>query len=218
MAPVRKKAAVQPSPLGIELNPQELLKAGVLELYHQVTIDQIKDDKLRTVCAKYCSHLPRMREKGLGLFLQGPHGTGKTLVAALIAKAAIAASYQVAFTSLNGIVTMFAASWRSDIAKQSFEERIRESDFLVVDDLGKEWRNTSRLSEVIFDQIIRYRVMRQRPTILTTNESTQVIRGSYGDAVASLLKAGCIRVETGVLDYRTQVAQDNMQWWAGLNV
>jgi DNA replication protein DnaC len=73
---------------------------------------------------------------------------------------------------------------------------------LLLDDVGREWRNKSGLSEVTFDNIIRTRVQAGRTTIPTTNMSLKELAEGYGGGVLSLLAEKSVQFEFSGEDFR----------------
>lgn len=135
--------------------------------------DFIWDPKASQKVRKYISKIHEARIRGLGLYLWGGGGTGKSLAASLILKHAIKGGYQVVFTSLEETINMSNDTMYDKDAREKFQ-RILSVDFLVFDDIDKTF--ISSKSEYIqsrIDTIFRKRANSLLPTILTSNLSKQ---------------------------------------------
>lgn len=188
------------------VNEKLLLKAGILEEFWPLSLDDLENESVRNVVKDYIQNLYNARDQGIGLFFHGTNGGGKTMAGVEVLKAALEAGYTAQFASLGGIVQVFADGWTNPASKDKFERRIRDVDFLMIDDVGKEMRvSKSGLIEVVFDNVIRYRTFRNKPLILTTNSDIDAIETTYGKSVISLLRGKFLPVKVVTRDYREEV-------------
>jgi len=175
--------------------------------HNLINMDIAEGQKAYDTVKLYAENLVNARKHGVNLMLLGPNGTGKTLLATCILKEAIRQGYSVQMTSLGGIIEMYTDGWTNPDVRDVFNNRIKNVDFLLIDDVGKEYRaKSSDLVEVAFDNLIRYRSFRRKPFILTTNTDMQRLQSTYGRSLASLLQGKCMNVQVGGVDYR-QVIQ-----------
>jgi DNA replication protein DnaC len=101
---------------------------------------------------------------------------------------------------------MFAGGWRDDLLKEKMEKMIRNVDFLVVDDLGKEFKAQKiNLNQAALDSVLRHRVYEQLPIIITTNRSTNEIETDYGAGTMSLFREACKIINVTGEDYRQKI-------------
>lgn len=146
-------------------------------------------------------------QRNIGMFLYGSVGTGKTFLAIQILKAAEAKGYyNCMFICLSDIVSTFAGGWYDKAKQYSFEKEIMGADLLVIDDLGKEFKNN--LAESVFDKVIRYR---EKPTIITSNVDLKKIKLVYGDSIYSLFCSRLIPLDIVGYDFRQNVVSNNLQ-------
>lgn len=68
-----------------------------------------------------------------------------------------------------------------------YEESLRKSSILVLDDLGAEYHQEWVLSKV--DAIINERYNRMKPIIATTNLSNTELKGKYAERIIDRLRA-----------------------------
>lgn len=144
---------------------------------------------------------------GIGLILHGTGGTGKTLVATLLLKQLISKGQKGYFCTFNELLSSFTAGWRDPEDKKFFISNIKNSPFLVLDDVGKEMKGRSDLTEALMDEVLRHRVASLKPTILTTNYNFETLKAGYGTGVMSLLSERSISYEFTSQDFRPQVQQ-----------
>lgn len=182
------------------------MRHGILEDYHEADFSgfPIADKKgtiiperqaILTEVLEYASNLPNARKEGISIFLYGANGVGKTHLAVSIQKMAIRAGFKTQFANLSGIIKLLAKSWYDDEAAEMYERRVKNVDFLVIDDVGKEYKaKNNDLVEVSFDELIRYRSNRRLPFILTSNTKPEQMKDSYGNSVVSLVDGRCIKI------------------------
>lgn len=130
--------------------------------------------------------------RGIGLLLTGQYGVGKTLLATLLLKELIKMGYRCMATTFSETVEAFTAGWKSVDDQRYFREKFVNSDVLLLDDLGREFKSKNALNETTFDNLLRSRVQGGRPTLITTNMSMGQLQDGYGGAVMSLLREVCL--------------------------
>lgn len=148
----------------------------------------------------YLDKLDAYVTAGMGLFLPGTAGSGKTTVLNLILKEAVRRDYDCYATTFVGAIDEFAATWRDDAEKRKFATRFECSRVLGIDDMGKEYSN--KLSGHTLDRILRARDQEDRPTLVTTNLSGEQVHSGYGGPVLSLLVGRSIEVPLTGADFR----------------
>lgn len=145
-------------------------------------------------CQKYTEHAKIMCENGLGLYIFGPNGSGKTHLLACICNRLIEFGYRCYFTNFFEIFKAIKqANFIKDISESEFLNKINEVDFLFIDDLGKEFlarevgQNSAKwLEEKIFD-VINKRYNSKLPIIFSGNYSIQEL-GTVLDLDRSILE------------------------------
>lgn len=144
--------------------------------------------------------------RGIGLLMSGSYGSGKTMLATLLLKELIKKGYRCMSTTFANTVESFTAGWKSVDEQRHFRDKFVNSDVLLLDDLGREFKSKSALNETTFDNLIRTRVQGGRPTLITTNLSMDQLQDGYGGAVMSLLREVCLEYNfpDEVEDFRPQ--------------
>ena len=152
-----------------------------------------------------------------GLFLHGEKGTGKTKLAAIIANERAGAGKPVLFASVPDLMADIRASLSSGGTSERVQA-VKETPFLVLDDLGAE-KMTEWVGEQLFC-IVNHRYNEQLPTVVTSNYSpTQIIRhmatvdrggnvidDMQGQRIMSRIYGMCERVEIRGADWRMRGA------------
>lgn len=150
-------------------------------------------------------------QKGLGLMFQGDFGTGKTMLQALLAKDLVKSGYSVYMVKATSMIEMFTSGWRSDEERAFFQKKVKGSQVLVLDDLGKEIKTTNNLAQSTFDDVLRTRVQEGRSTLVTTNLTADEIDKGYGGAVLSMLRELSAFYEVKGADFREKSSQRTIQ-------
>ena len=190
-----------------KLTEKKMLSAGILEEFWNLDIDQFKGNEAVTkVVHEYLDNLDNARKRGISIFFYGTNGTGKTFLGVEVLKEALRKGYSAQFTSLGGVIQALTDGWYDAEKRRRYEERIRDVDFLMIDDVGKEMRvSKNGLTEMVFDNLIRYRSFRNKPMILTTNSDIESVENVYGKSIVSLLHGKFIPIRVVGEDYRKTV-------------
>jgi DNA replication protein DnaC len=160
--------------------------------------DMARDPASKRVVAavsRYIDELPENLETGRGLWLSGSTGTGKTTLAMLVSKLAIAQSYSVAVYSLPKLLAQIRRTYDSEPGGDSylsFFERLTSVDLLHIDDLGAEKRSDWVLEQLY--ALINERYEAQRSVMVTTNLPHEELEDQIGSRTVSRLSQICDEV------------------------
>ena len=159
-------------------SPEKLVQCGIYKRFQHVTFDYIKgfglpkDESIRYnfhIVEDFAHRLESYINAGTSLILAGGPGTLKTTMAVAILRQWIDRGHMGLFLPMVSLIdrlfTMREIS-REELAR--YEQRIKKTSLLILDDLGGE--NITQdwiLSKV--DSIITERYNRQLSTIITTN-------------------------------------------------
>ena len=90
----------------------------------------------------YANRFAEHKSKGIGILMMGPVGVMKTSLSVAIAQAVLKQKYSVQFIPmaelLDQILTMTRKKDPSEFLQ--FEERLRSTSLLIIDDLGAEYK------------------------------------------------------------------------------
>lgn len=171
-----------------ELTAARMSLHGIPAQYQSFELVGFPGDKdARNFVQEYILSLEDNFRNGRGIVFYGPNGTGKTSLGCMILKAALRVDHSAQVGAWPLILDARTQAWNNPAALQEFRLRIFHTEFLQIDDLGKEVGSGKELSVSVLDMVLRHRAGRNRPTILTTNADPVRIRQVYGDSVASLL-------------------------------
>lgn len=137
--------------------------------YWRARLDQAPAEAAR-LAANYLARFGELRGVGCGLLVLGAPGTGKTSLAAVIAKEVRAHAHTVFFTSAWDLKEAVRARTAFD-ADQTVIDRARSVELLVLDNLRPE-----DTADLIFGaraviELLAARAQRARPTLVTTRMS-----------------------------------------------
>jgi DNA replication protein DnaC len=102
------------------------------------------------------------------LLLQGGFGCGKTHLAAAIANFAVSMGVPTLFITVPDLLDLLRMSYQNK--ETTYEERfeqIRTAPLLILDDFGTQ--NATQWAQEKLFQIINYRYINRKPTVVTTN-------------------------------------------------
>lgn len=161
-------------------------------------------------CKKYCEVANTVLEKGMGIYLYGKKGTGKTHLTACMANDLIQQQKQVLFTNFFEISKMLRGTFNNSTESEAdYIHKLATVDFLIIDDLGTERVQASNggdlwLQEKIFE-ILNKRYNAKKPTIFNSNHFiTELIteRGVMDKTVDRIMEMSTAIIEITGESYR----------------
>ena len=143
-------------------------------------------------CIKYAS---LFSENSRSLLFQGGPGLGKTHLSLAIAGEVIEKGYGVIYVSSPDIFSRIENErFRGRLEDRGETESLLcECDLLILDDLGTEY--LSKFTSAELYNIINTRLLRNKPSIISTNLSIQEMQNAYGSRVVSRIMGTHDRVE-----------------------
>ncbi len=132
-------------------------------------------------------------EKSENLLLSGNPGLGKTFLSACIARTVADRGYSVAYETAGHLFTkMERAKFGGDEECRRECENFTRCDLLILDDLGTEM--PGQFTNVALYSLINDRLLAGKPTIISTNLTTEDIGKRYTPQIASRLRGSYRRV------------------------
>lgn len=160
--------------------------AGVGLTYMRISWDMyFGDEAIHKFCKDYEENLKAYKENDIGMLLLGSNGIGKTTAMSLLIKDLVLRKQKCFFTTYTKLITMLGDSFYSQDARKVYNDRIINSTFLAIDDVGKEM--TNRLTTNTIDNVLRERIQASRPTFITSNLTRGELLDEYGKSSFSLL-------------------------------
>ena len=158
-------------PQRVALAKARSLSAVIPRRYRDVAFDRppVTEIDAQVVAAvrRFADRIDEQLDKGRGLWLMGPVGTGKTTLAMLVAKAALAAGRSVAIYSLPRLLNEIRDTHRAERSHVDLLDRLTAVDLLHIDDVGAE-RTTDWVLEELYS-IVNARYEDERSMVITTN-------------------------------------------------
>lgn len=192
------------------------LMCGIKKGWHSKSLDDFtNDDEALAHVKNYLRKFAEAKESGVGLYLWGSNGTGKTHLMCCAFKELISRKQMVRVFTIDEIVDQFTASWYSPEHKRELNHMLRTVDFLGIDEFGK---NVGKDGEAIYlpdmvkrimESVIRFRVQMKRPIWFSSNTDPKFVREVFSEDIASLLNEAVIDVCVRGEDYRKIVQRNN---------
>jgi DNA replication protein DnaC len=155
----------------------------------------------------YIRNMNKALRRGYGLVFLGDNGVGKTYFISYILMSAIRKGKSVYFTTMPDLDFNIKRGFKDGI----FEERLQwmlTSDFLAIDELGKERaKKDNQYMDAQVERIMKRRLDDNYPMLLATNMDDDSLDVAYGPTVASMLsgKFQMVTMEPG--DFRASLRE-----------
>jgi len=147
-------------------------------------------EKTYQTCRKYAYGFSLKSEN---LLFSGNTGLGKTFLSACIARVVADSGYSVVYESAGNMFSaMEKARFEGNDENRKAAEKYTSCDLMIVDDLGTELPGqfvTAALYNLVND-----RIQKGRPTIISTNLSSEDLARRYSPQIASRLRGNYTRV------------------------
>ena len=153
----------------------------------------------------YCDEITRARTDGRGLLLLGENGSGKSACACLVRCVAARNGFSIGYITAREFVTSSILVYR-DPELKVWRDSLLRADFLVVDEVGKEYRKEgSEYTQGEIDDLLRWRRGEYRPTVVTSNLTTKEIEEVYGASLWSIVSDRMEPVKFQPGDFRAEL-------------
>jgi DNA replication protein DnaC len=171
------------------------LKAVIPNRYGGVSFDRppvtLIDPKLVAEVRRYVHDIKANLKAGRGLWIMGNVGTGKTTLAMLVSKYALAQGHSVAIYSLPRLLNELRRTYQegSELSYLELLDGLTAVDLLHVDDLGAESQNEWVLEQLY--SIVNARYEDEKAILLTTNLEIDTLTAQIGERTVSRLLELC---------------------------
>jgi DNA replication protein DnaC len=180
-------------PLRISRAKSRRLEARLPQRYRDVAFDRFPVTEMPgpvvAEVRRFTRDIDRMLDEGRGAWFMGDVGTGKTTLAMLISKAAIAAGRTCAIYSLPRLLNVLRDTIGSEDGTLDLLDRLATVDLLHLDDLGAE-----NSSEWVLEQlysIVNTRYEDERSLVITTNLDPEQLAEQIGARTVSRIIEIC---------------------------
>ena len=178
-------------------NAQRLEKAGIYRRFQGVTFDAIErrgvpnEPSIQSNYKRakaYAANVEANVKAGRGLIMAGGYGTMKTTIAVAILRDWLDKGHGGLIVPMCSLMdNLFTMRTLNRQEWASYEERIRKTSLLILDDLGGEDTDQKWVLGKV-DSIITERYNKMLPTIVTTNLSSEELAGTYSARVIDRLQ------------------------------
>jgi len=134
--------------------------------YKDLTVKKLKPIILQI--QNYIFNIEDNRKKGLGLYLWGTSGTAKTTLGCIVLMEALKRGMTCNFITLDYYMELVSGKLDNSQERLDIAATV---DFLLIDDLGREFHDSKRYVDSHLDELVRGRGCDNLPTIITTNLS-----------------------------------------------
>lgn len=177
----------------VGINEKQLINAGIHERYADVSFNTLKIDGDIRENAKliytYTKKIDEYVNNGVGLILAGCYGTLKTTLAVCVLKEYINRGGYGLFIPMSSLMdNLYSMKARNVDEWVTFENRLRNTSLLVIDDLGGEDTSAPWVSQKVHS-IITERYNRKKTIIITTNFNKQELENTYSGRLIDRLKS-----------------------------
>ena len=147
-------------------------------------------DKTYQTCRRYALSFS---EKSTNLLFSGDTGLGKTFLSACIARVVADSGYSVMYESAGHLFgNLERAKFANDENARRTGEKYLACDLLIIDDLGTEM--PGQFTTAALYSLLNDRILAGRPTIISTNLTSEEIAHRYNRQIASRLRGSYQRV------------------------
>lgn len=192
------------------------LYCGIKSGWHEKGLEDFtNDDDALDKVERYLSDARIMVKDGVGLYLWGSNGTGKSHLMNCAYKILIGKSYKVRLYSMDEIVDKFTSSWYSDDEKHELNNILRNIDFLGIDEFGKNIDKDGKpvylpdLVKRVMESVIRFRVQMHKPIWFASNTDPKFVKDVFSEDTASLLREAVVPICVRGSDFRKKIAEKN---------
>ena len=154
--------------------------------FNNTDISNEEFKKIFTRCKKYCEVAGQVLDKGIGIYLFGNKGTGKSRLTACMANQLMENYHTVLYTNFSEISKYIRCSFgKTGETEYEFLDRLSSIDFLFIDDFGTELVTKNDqdlwLQEKVFE-VVNKRYNNNKPIIFTSNYSLRQLIEERGIA------------------------------------
>ena len=156
--------------------------------YYSDKGDGVTPRKRMTQVLRVCREFSLSQGEGQNLLLFGKTGLGKTHLSLAVANEFLDRGLSVVYDSAQNLINALAEEQFSYSGNTELSDSVLESDLLIIDDLGAEMHTSFSASCV--NNVINTRLLKNKPTIISTNLTLDEIEAVYSPRVLSRIIGG----------------------------
>lgn len=159
------------------------LKDEIIDAYIKNGNDKVKIN-MSNFINQYVKNSNENIKNGTGFIINGGTGRGKSLSAMKTLMFLVDKRYKCYWATVKEYLDIIKKSWEDDNYKRLLNY-IYDCDFLAIDDLGVEMHKTD-WPIVELDSLFRHRYFKNKPVIMTSNQSITNLKEKYAQRIVSL--------------------------------
>lgn len=163
---------------------------GIHPKWANCRLEDFESTPVRDKINNYVTHLKEHADSGMGLYVYGPPGVGKShFVFSLYRHLYTETTFDAGISLFDSLLSLLFASWQSAEKRAILDRKMRQNKFLFVEGFGRELgKGERKVPDKLLETIIRTRAMGARPTIVTSTLPPADIAEEYSEELASLMK------------------------------
>ena len=195
-------------PIRTKISYSNLIYRGVPRQFMHLSLDDYTTDKvIKKLFSIYTRDFDLALRDCVNLMCFGSNGTGKTMLTSIIVKEAYIHRYSSYRVTFQEYISLYLQQSRDIVAKEKMAD-IMESEFLVIDEVGKETTAKNQFNVTVFEELLRKRDTLGNPTIICTNLPLDERGGfydQYGKSVESLVEGSFVKILFEGEDFRPKI-------------
>ena len=189
--------------------------------FENAKILSLEEKKIKQRLEYYCNHFKEAQKNGLGLYLCGEVGTGKSFYSICVFNELLKNDFKVYRTTLNGIYQRIQSTFSNfnNLTEEQVFKDLLEADLIILDDLGKENISETWGKSKLYS-IFNFFYEKEKCIIVSTNlESEQI--SNFMDTQGNDALIDRFREKLYILDFLWESRRDKIgnqlfkEFWNG---
>lgn len=195
-----------------ELEDRDYELMMIPERYRSASWERVEAPQVSTKALnKYRDKIKSAWEKGVGLYIWGPNGSGKTAIGCLLISDLRAHGQAAFFCRADRLFGSAFKDEKLSDDRPSLWRWVHEVPVLMVDDFGKSYRDEKGFSDIQLEGLLRERYDDKLVTIITSNISPKMLEKSRKEggwemkpSTVSIIKSVAVPVAVDSKNHREQ--------------
>jgi DNA replication protein DnaC len=180
--------------------------SGLPHKWENVTFENFEPrkgtERAYKACCNYTEQFPSLQSRGIGMYLYGTSGSGKTRLAASIANKLLDKGVSVKWWNVTSLYFTIQGTFKGDGNSQEILDGCTNAGLLILDDMGAE--KPSEWTMATMYDILNTRIDDVLPTIITSNLKLEELASKADPRVISRISDKSIfpHLANEAADYR----------------